>query len=152
VGVQEASSSKDMVKRSAERPLGLTSIPSHVVGGRLMQDSCGPRSPVGIHLPGFGGGPQDPDLVENARKRISTEPSPSIQGGAIAQPEIASSTTGTLSLCCRMCGAPPKVTTQPTVTTCGHLFCSEYVPRMLGTVIRKLTSRQVYNATCSIHI
>lgn len=34
-----------------------------------------------------------------------------------------------LSLQCRMCNAPPTVVTRPTVTMCGHLFCSECVLR-----------------------
>jgi len=42
------------------------------------------------------------------------------------------------------------VTTRPTVTTCGHLFCSEYVLRLLSGVTRRLTPRQVHNATRSI--
>ena len=37
-----------------------------------------------------------------------------------------------LSLQCRICDAPPTVATRPTVTVCGHLFCSEYVLRIPG--------------------
>lgn len=38
-------------------------------------------------------------------------------------PSVTASTT--LSLRCRICNAPPTVVTRPTVTMCGHLFCSE---------------------------
>jgi len=33
---------------------------------------------------------------------------------------------------CRMCDAPPTVGAQPTVTMCGHMFCSEYVLRIIA--------------------
>lgn len=39
-----------------------------------------------------------------------------------ASPAVTASAP--LSLRCRMCSAPPAVFTRPTVTTCGHLFCS----------------------------
>ena len=77
-------------------------------------------------------------VAENVGKQseISIEPSPSTHGGADTQPKTVSATTGILSLHCMMCEEPPRVTTQPTVTTCGHIFCSEYVPRRLCGVIQ----------------
>jgi hypothetical protein len=43
------------------------------------------------------------------------------------------------SLRCRMCNAAQTVATRPTVTTCGHLFCSEYVLRIPDGVFAGLT-------------
>jgi len=56
------------------------------------------------------------------------EPPTSVQGDVDVPPAVTASTP--LSLRCRMCDAPPTVGAQPTVTMCGHLFCSEYVLRI----------------------
>lgn len=154
--VQAVSSSpKDVAKRFTEHPIEPTFIPLQVIGEPVIRDSYGPRSQVGTHAPDFGGGYQGINSVaSNAgeQSKIPIESSPSIQGGVNTQQKTASPATDILSLHCRMCEAPPTVTTQPTVTTCGHLFCSAYVLRRSGDLVRGLTSHQVHNATCSIHV
>ena len=54
-----------------------------------------------------------------------TEPLTMIQGNAGVPVGTAPPPPTSLHLRCRMCNAPPTVATRPTVTTCGHLFCSE---------------------------
>ena len=54
-----------------------------------------------------------------------------------------------LSLQCRMCDAPPTVGTRPTVTTCGHLFCSRCVLRSLDEAV-VFTSRQMHHTTRNV--
>lgn len=58
------------------------------------------------------------------------DPPATAQSGVQVTPTVAASTP--LSLQCRMCDAPPTIGTRPTVTMCGHLFCSEYVLRILA--------------------
>ena len=58
------------------------------------------------------------------------EPPNTVQGGVHAMPAITASTP--LSLQCMVCGAPPTVGSRPTVTLCGHLFCSRYVLRTIA--------------------
>ena len=86
------------------------------------------------------------------QSEISIEPSPLTSGDIDTQPKTASSTSDILFLRCRMCEEPPRAVTKPTVTTCGHLFCFEYVPRRLGGIICGLTLSQVHNATRRIHV
>ena len=122
---------------------------------RVTRESCSARTCVQTHASNLGSGSQGiGSVAENSRKQfeISIEPSPSTHDGVDTQSKTASPTADILSLRCRMCEEPPKVTTQPTVTTCGHLFCSEYVPRRLCGVILGLTPSQVHNATRSIHV
>jgi hypothetical protein len=79
-----------------------------------------------------------------------TEPQTTTQGKANIPPTVTASTP--LSLRCRMCNAPPTVGARPTVTMCGHLFCSEYVLRIFRNVAAtRLTLCQVYNTTCDIN-
>ena len=49
--------------------------------------------------------------------------------GNISVPALTAAAPLMPSLRCRMCNATQTVATRPTVTTCGHLFCSEYVLR-----------------------
>jgi hypothetical protein len=62
---------------------------------------------------------------------------------ANAPPAVTASTA--LSLRCRMCNVSPTVATRPTVTTCGHLFCSEYVSIILCNATARLTLYQVHH-------
>ena len=67
-----------------------------------------------------------------------------------ATPAVTASTP--LSLQCRMCDAPPTVGTRPTATTCGHLFCSEYVSRIpkartLGLPCARCITRHVISTS-----
>jgi hypothetical protein len=151
---EASSSSKDVVERSTVHPLQPTFTLPRVVGERVTQEGYSLRPCVGTHVSSLGSGSQGMDSVaEDAGKQseISIESSPSIRGGVDTQSKTASPAADILSLHCRICEEPPRVTTQPTVTTCGHLFCFEYVPKLSG-VIRGLTPGQVHNATRSIHV
>ena len=156
---EASSSSAGVVERSAEHPLEYypstsTDTLPHVEE-RVKQDSRDRRFPVGTCAPNPGGGCQGVDSVAGSgreQSEISTQPPPSTQTGVNTQPKTLPPTTGVLALHCKMCEAPPMVTTRPTVTTCGHLFCSEYVPRLLSTVTRRLTPHQVHYATRIIHV
>ena len=44
-------------------------------------------------------------------------------------------TTTSLFLQCRICDVPQTTGTRPTTTACGHLFCYEYVSRILGSAV-----------------
>ena len=134
-------------------PPTLTPIPPHL-GGRATQDDRGLRPPVGTRVPAISvGGYQGVNsLAENPGTQIGIHAESSTQGGVNAQPKREPPTTNVLPLHCRVCKAPPTVTTQPTATTCGHLFCSEYVPRILGSVTHSLTPRQVHNTARGIHV
>jgi len=152
---ESSSASKDVAERPAVHPLESTFTPTRVVGERVTRESCSPRACIGTHVSNLGSGSQGIDSVtKNAGKQseISIEPPPLTHGGIDTQPKTASPTSGILSLRCRMCEEPPRAVTKPTVTTCGHLFCSEYVPRRLGGVICGLTPSQVHNATHHIHV
>jgi len=61
------------------------------------------------------------------RPEAPIQSSLSTHGDVNVRSESKSPATNILSLHCRMCDAPPTATTQPTVTTCGHLFCSECI-------------------------
>lgn len=144
--------------RSAERPPGYhlstpTLIPPRV-GEQETRDDQGPDRPIGARVPNLSAGVyQGFDLLgENAGTQSEIHTGSSTQGRVIVQPKTEVPTANKLSLHCRMCEAPPTVTTQLTATTCGHLFCSEYVPRMLDRTTCRLTPRQVHNKTCSIHV
>ena len=120
-------------------PLGSTFTPPRVVGERVTRESCSSRTCVRTHVSDLGSwGRSINSVVENPRKQseVSTESSPSTHGGVDTQSKATLPTTDILSLHCRMCEKPPRVTTQPTVTTRGHLFCSEYILKRLGGVIR----------------
>ena len=153
---EEASSpSKDAVERPTVHPLESTFTPTQAVGERMMRESCISRTCIGTHASSLGSGSQGIDPVaENSGKQseIFIEPSPLTSGGIDTQPKTASPTSDILSLRCRMCEEPPRAVTKPTVTTCGHLFCSEYVLRRLSGVICGLTPSQVHNATHCIHV
>lgn len=154
------SSSMEVVQRPVEQPPGFhpsrsTTVPPHM-GERTTQDNRVSCPPVGTRVPTLstaerqGVGP----LAENAwgQSGIPIKSSPLIQGSVNTQPKMELPTASVLSVCCRTCEAPPTVTTQPTVTTCGHLFCSECVPRTLGSTTCGLTPRQVHNATRGIYV
>lgn len=120
-----------MAKRPTEPPVG-TRVPNLLPDGRQGVDSA---------------------AEQNAGKQSEAplESSPLTQGDVDTQPKTV---PPTLSLHCRMCDAPPAVTTQPTITTCGHLFCSEYVSRILCSVVLRLTltPRQVHNTARSVYV
>jgi len=132
------SPSKDVVGRPAEHPpehhLPRPIITPHV-GERMTQENRDPRPSVGTPVtnPPVGGRQDTDSVVESAgqQSEIPIESSPSAQASVNAQHKTVSPTTGILPLHCRICEAPPMITTRPTVTTCGHLFCSEYVPSIL---------------------
>jgi len=138
------SSSKDVVERSAERPPEYhtstsTVTPPHV-GERMTQENRDPHPSARVLVPTLSaGGRQNIDsVVESAgtRSRIPTGPSASTLAGINTQPRMALPTTGVLSLDCRVCEAPPMITTKPTVTTCGHLFCSECITKHVVSTSR----------------
>jgi len=62
------------------------------------------------------------------------EPPTTFQTDVRATPTVTASTP--LSLQCRMCDAPPTIGTRPTVTMCGHLFCSECITRHVVSTSR----------------
>jgi len=133
-----------VVGRSAGQPPEdhpSTSTVTHpYVGERVTWGDRDLRPSVGARVPNLQvGGCQGVDpMAENAGRRseIPTGPPPSTQGGANTQPKTESPTTNIHPLCCRMCEAPPTVTTQPTVTTCGHLFCSECITQHVVSASR----------------
>jgi hypothetical protein len=78
----------------------------------------------------------DPVAEYSAKEtEIAVEPPPSIEGGVgtVMRPETAEPT---LPLRCRVCNAPPTVTSQPAVTTCGHLFCIECITQHVSSTSR----------------
>ena len=93
--------------------------PAHVVE---RMDDRDPRPPAGTSVPNPGGGFQVVDSVAMKQSEI-VESSPSIQDSVDPRPKTTPPTADIFPLHCRMCDAPPTLTTQPTVTTCGHLFC-----------------------------
>lgn len=131
------SSPTDMLQRSAGQPPGY-----HLSAPSINFPHVGERG-LRSNLLGMNSG---------KRSEIPLESSPPTQGGVNTQPKTEMPTTNTLSLNCRMCEAPPTVTAQPTVTTCGHLFCSECVPTTPGSTTRRLTPHQVYNRARNIHV
>ena len=50
---------------------------------------------------------------------------------AVSAPPAAT-TSAALSLQCRICDSPPTIDMRPTATMCGHIFCYEYVSRILS--------------------
>jgi len=130
---------KDVVDRPVEHPpehhLPRRIITPPHVGERMTQENRDPRPYVGTPVANIPvGGCQGTDsVVESAGQQSGTpiESSPSAQASVNAQHKTVSPTTGILPLHCRICETPPMITTRPTVTTCGHLFCSEYVPSIL---------------------
>lgn len=99
-------------------------------GERANQENPGPPSPAEPPVPfplpegqqaaypeaGMGvQGTSSGSLIES--------PTTSQNSAANTSPAPAASTA--LSLRCRTCDAPPTTITRPTVTMCGHLFCSE---------------------------
>lgn len=159
---QEAPSpSKGVVERHAGlHPLEPFCPPTATIAPPRVEgwaDDHDPRPSAGPSMSNFGGGCQGINSVgENAVKQpeIADESSTSaIQGSVDAQLKTAPPTTDVLPLCCRMCGSPPTVATRPTVTTCGHLFCLEYVTKIPSNRDRTLTPpHQVYRATGIIHV
>ena len=82
---------------------------------------------------------------------ISPQPPTTIQGRTNVPPVVTASAL--LSLQCRMCNASPTVGSRPTATMCGHIFCSEYVPRIPGATAVGLTPRSVgvsHNTSCRL--
>jgi len=73
-----------------------------------------------------------------------------IQDGVNVPPAATPSTP--LSLQCRVCGASPTVGTRPTVTMCGHLFCSKYVSEIPGSTAIRLTQHQVYHTARNVDL
>ena len=53
----------------------------------------------------------------------------------------AATASAPLSPQCGVCNAPPIVGSRPTATMCGHIFCSEYVSKILGVAVTGLTPR-----------
>ena len=90
------------------------------------------------------------DAGKSARQARESflEPPTGTQGDINVPPAVTASTP--LSLQCRMCNASPTVGTRPTVTVCGHLFCSEYVLRISGSAAAELTPNQVHHTTCNV--
>ena len=117
-----------------------SSASSPRLGGLTMEDSSGhfeTNSPV---LRQEGDLSVDLDVENDTWERLGSllEPPTIIEGRAhVAQ----AMTAPTLFLQCRVCGAPPTTNTGPTVTMCGHLFCSEYVLRIPAP--RKLYSLRI---------
>ncbi|KAF9644247.1 hypothetical protein BDM02DRAFT_1054294 [Thelephora ganbajun] len=94
---------------------------------RVMWD--GPDSPGAVESPvpvplleGYQGVNLNAEQAHQYTFGSPTEPPVITQGDVNVPPAVTASTP--LSLRCRMCDAPPTVGTRPTVTMCGHLFCS----------------------------
>lgn len=140
---EPASPSKDVTERSAgprshQGPLN-PSIPGSALphaGERADDRDLRPSGGTGVSQPGSGCQGVDP-VVENSTKEtgIAVESPPSIEGiiDTVTQPKTA---PPTLPLNCRVCNAPPTVTTQPAVTTCGHLFCIECIAQHVSSTSR----------------
>jgi hypothetical protein len=118
------------------------------LGESAIQDGS---DPVENYVPALRwGGYQGAELStgEGVQQTHESPPVPPTisQTEVYVTPAVTASTP--LSLQCRMCDAPPTVGTQPTVTMCGHLFCSEYVPRIpaawkLGSLCTRCITRRV---------
>jgi len=138
---QETSpSSEGVVERPTEpRPLETPTSMGTLTHEKERPDDRDPRPTVGTGVPNFGGGYQgtDPE-AENAVKRseIVVKSSPSIQGSVDPRFKTAPHSADILPLHCRICYAPPTLTTQPTVTTCGHLFCFGCITQRVSSTSR----------------
>jgi len=100
------------------------------LGESAIQDGSGPVEP---HAPVLRQGRYqgvESNTGEGVQQTHESplEPSTTSQTDVHVAQAVTDSTP--LSLQCKMCDAPPTVGTRPTVTTCGHLFCSEYVSRI----------------------
>ena len=73
-----------------------------------------------------------------------------IQDDVDVPPAVTASTP--LSLQCMLCNASPTVGMRPTVTTCGHLFCSEYVLEIPGSAAVRLIPQQVYHTARNVDL
>ena len=67
----------------------------------------------------------------------SFEPRAAARGDGNVQLAVTLSTP--LSLKCRICNASPTAGSRPTATVCGHIFCSEYVPKIPSGAATGLT-------------
>jgi len=129
----------DVDEKSAEHSLAYFSPTSAVSysrpGGSAIQDSS---DPVGTYVPVRQGWYQGAELkagegVRQMRGGPLEAPTTS-QTDAHETPAVTTSTP--LSMQCRICDAPPTVGTRPTVTMCGHLFCSECITRHVMSTSR----------------
>lgn len=123
--------------------------------GSPMEDGS---DPIETYLPVLRqGGDQDSEL--NRGEGVQQTPESPLElftslADVHVTPAVIDSTP--LSLQCRICDAPPTVGTRPTVTMCGHLFCSEYVLRIpatrtLGSLYtRCITRRLMSTSRCPV--
>ena len=89
------------------------------------------ETPVSASQEGYQG--VDLDAGRGAQRTFGNPPEPqtAIQGNADVLSAVTASTL--LPLQCRMCDALPTVGMRPTVTMCGHLFCSKYALKLLAS-------------------
>ena len=124
-------------------------------GERAIPDGPDPPTPSETPVPVL---PQEQredthlDVGKYLQQTFESLPEPSVttQSDVDVPPAVTASTP--LSLLCRICGAPPTVGTRPTATVCGHLFCSEYVLRILGSAAARFTLHQVHHAICDVDL
>ena len=81
------------------------------------------------------------NVRKDAQQAFESFPGPptTIQSDVDVNVPLTVTASTPLSLQCMMCNASPTVGSRPTVTMCGHLFCSVYVSRILGTTVAGLT-------------
>ena len=110
---------------------------------------AGPNPP-GPVLPPEGYPATDLDVGNGVQRASGSllQPSTAAKYKIKATPAVNTSTP--LSLQCMVCNAAPTVGTRPTVTMCGHIFCSEYVPGISGSVAVRLTPQQVYHTARNV--
>lgn len=103
-------------------------------------DDHDPHPSTGTNVPNLGGEYQGIDSAAQKPQENAIESSPPIQGSVDRCAKTTPPAAEILPLHCRMCRAPPTLTTQPTVTTCGHLFCFGYVSKTPTSVCTDLLS------------
>lgn len=137
----------EAAEKSSEHPPAYVSptptLGSPNPGGRATQENPGPPIPaVPTPVP-----EEDQVNHSDVGTVVQDKFGSSIELPAMSQDEVnpppAVTAPTPLSLQCRTCNAPPTAATQPTVTMCGHLFCSGYVTRIIRNTAARLTPHQV---------
>ena len=149
-GLEAVVKELEEVKKSIEvgRPIHYPPIPEERAtwGG---PDPPGPVETPAPTLPPEGYRGTDLNTGKDARQTSENFLERSIS----IQDDVGTVTASTpLSMLCRVCNASPTVGTRPTITTCGHLFCSEYVLKISSSATAELTLRQVYYPACNVDL
>jgi len=149
----------EAAQRSTEHPLAHFS-PTSTISSPLPEERAtrdAPESPRPVEAPapilplegyrdtGFNAG-------KDARQAFESflEPSTATQDDINAPPAVFASAP--LSMRCMVCNASPTVGTRPTVTMCGHLFCSEYVLEIPVSTAARLTPLQVHRTARNVNL